>query len=154
MTIHLSNGKECLLTWLDGMHLNMTNGSLNALTYNSGTPIINTLRQHLVVDPTIFKVLIPGLVPPSTPSAMDAQTHLPTLRLSCPHGQSILHTNFQDPTRFISHNQEIPLISTSRASIFLTNQDLSRSWHNLYPLTARCPRLFHRSQSNPEHIRD
>lgn len=152
-TICLLSGKECLLIWLGGLHTNMTNGSLNALTYNSGMLMVNMLHQHLVVDHITFKVLQPVLVPSSTPSAMDVQTHLPTLRHSCLLGQSILRINFQHLIQCIRHIQGTLLSSTSRVSIPLPKQDRS-SWHNLYPLTVRCRHLFHLSQSNPEHTHD
>lgn len=133
--------------------MNMTNVSLNALTYNSGILII-TLHRHLVVDHIMFKVLHPVLVPSNTPSAMDVRTHLPTLRRFCLHGRSILRINSQHQTQYISRIQEILLTSISRVSIPLTKQDQSHSWHNLCPFTVRCLRLFHLSRSNPEHTRD
>ena len=134
--------------------MKMTNGSPNALTCNSGILTVNTLHQHLVVDHIMLKALQPVLLPSSSPSAMDAQTPLPILRLFCLHGRSILRTNFQHLTQCISHIQEILLISTSRISMPHPNQDRYHSWHNLYPLTVRCLRLFHLSQSNPEHTHD
>ena len=134
--------------------MNMTNGPLNAHICNSGILTVNMLHRHLVVDRIMVKVLQPVLLPSSTPSAMGAQTHLPTLRLSCLRGRSILHINFQHPTQYISHIQESLLISTSRVSMLRLSQDQSHSWHNLCPLTARCLRLFHLSQSNPEHTHE
>lgn len=116
MTIRLSSGKECLLTWLGEMHMKMTNGSLNALTYNNGTLLVNTLRRHLLADHITFKVHRLVLVPSNTPSVMDGQIHLPILRPSCLHGQSIPRTNSQHQTQRTSHIQEILRISTSKVS--------------------------------------
>lgn len=153
-TIRLSSGIECLLIWLGGLRMNMTNGSLNAHIYNSGILMVNTLHQHLVVDHITFKVLQAVLVPSNTPSAMDVPIHLPTLRLFCLQGRNTLRINFQHPVQCISHIQEALLINTSRVSIALPNQDQSHSWHNLFRLTIRCLRLFHLSQSNLEHTHD
>ena len=153
-TIRLSSGKKFLLMWPGGLHMNMTNGSLNARTCNSGNLMVSTLHQHLVVGHITLKALQRVLVPSNTPSAMDVQTHLPTLPLSCLRGPNILRTNFQHPTQCISHIQGTLLISTSRVSIPLPNQDQSHSWHNPYPLTVRYLRLFHPRQSNLEHIHD
>ena len=151
MTIHLSSGKECLLTWLGEAHMNMTNGFLNALTYNNGILIVNMLHRHLVVDHITFKVLRLVLVPSSILSAMDVQIRLPILHLSCLHGRSILRTSSQRPIQCTSHNQETLLTSTSRVSTTLPNRNQSHSWHNLYHLTVPCLHLFHLSQSSPEH---
>lgn len=110
--------------------MNTIKDSLNALTYNNGSLIVNTLHPPLVVDPITLKVLQLVLVPWNIPSAMDVQTHLPIHRLSCLHGRSILGTNLHHPTHYISHIQEILLISTSRVSIPLLNQDQPHNWHN------------------------
>ena len=159
MTIRLSSGKECLLTWLGELPMKMTNGSLNDLIYNSGILMVNTLPRHLLVDHIMFKVLRPVLVPSSILSVMDGQIHPPILHLSCLHGRSIPRTNSQHQTQRTSHIQEILLIntsrvSTSRISTTLTNQNQSHSWHNPWPLTVRCLRLFHHSRSSPEHTLD
>ena len=127
MTISLSSGKECLLTWLGGLHMNMINGSLNALTHNSGILTINTLRPRLAVDRIMLKVhsLVPA--PSNIPSATDVQIHLQTLRLICLHGPNILLINSQHLIRCINSIQETLLISTSRASITLPNRNRSHS---------------------------
>lgn len=132
MTIRLSSGKECLLTWLGEMHMKMTNGSLNALTYNNGTLLVNTLRRHLLADHITLKVLRLVLVPSNTPSAMDGQIHLPILRPSYLRGQNIPRTNSQHQIQRTSHNQEIlristSKVSTSRISSTLPNQNQSHS---------------------------
>ena len=153
-TIHLSNGKECRLMWLEGLHMNMTNGSLNVLTCNSGTLMANTLHQHRVVDHTTFKVLQLVLVPSSTHSAMDVQIHLPTLPHSYLHEPSTLDTNFQRPIPCISQVPETLLISTNRVSIILASRDKSPSSRSLFPLTVRFLRLYRLNQSSPDHTRD
>ena len=153
-TIHLSSDKECRLMWLEGLHMNMTNGSLNVLTCNSGTLMANTLHRHRVVDHTTSKVLQLVLVPSSTPSAMDVQIHLPTLPLFYLHELSILDTNFQHPIPYISQVQETLLINTNRVSIILASRDQSPSWRSLFPLTVRFLRLYHLNQSSPDHTRD
>lgn len=153
-TICHSSDKECLLNWLGELRMSLTNDSLNALIYSSGILIANTVHRHLVVDLITFQVLQQVLVPSNTPSVMDVQTHLLTLRLSCHHEQSILRINFQPPTQYISHIQETLLISTNRVSIPLPSQDQLLSQHNLCPLTVRYLRLFRLSQSNPEHTHD
>lgn len=153
-TIRLSSGKECLLIWLEGLHMTMINGFLNALTYSSGILSVNMPHQHLVVDHITFKVLQPVLVTLNTLLATDVQIHLPTLRLSCLHERNIQRTNFQRPIQCISRIPETLLISTRRVSIPLPKRDRSHSWHNLYPLTVRCLRLFRLTQSNPEHTHD
>ena len=131
MTIHLSSGKDCLLTWLGGLPMTMTNDSLSALTHNSGILMVNTLHHHPVVDHITVKVRQPLLVPSNTRSAMDVQIHLRTLHPFCHHGQNTQPINFQHPTQCISHNQETLLISTNRVSIPLPNQDQTHSSHNL-----------------------
>lgn len=132
MTIRLSSGKECLLTWLGEMHMKMINGSLNALTYNNGTLLVNTLRRRLLAAHITLKVLPLVLVPSNTPSAMDGQIHLPILRPSCLHGQSIPRTNSQHQIQRTSHIQGIlristSKVSTSRISTTLPNQNQSHS---------------------------
>ncbi len=153
-TIRLSSGKKCLLSWPGEVHMNMTNGSLNARTCNSGNLMVSTLHQHLFVGHITHKALQRVLVPMNTLSAMDVQTHLPTLPLSCLRGPNILRINFQHPTQCISQIQGTRLISTSRVSIPLPNQGKSHNWHNPYPLTVRYLRLFLPRQSNLEHIHD
>ena len=153
-TIHLSSDKECRLMWLEGLHMNMTNGSLNGLTCNSGTLMANTLHRHLAVDHTTSQVLQLVLVPSSIHSAMDVQIHLPTLPLSYLHELSTLDTNFQHPIPYISQVQETLLISTNRVSIILASQDQFLSWRSLFLLTVRFLRLYHLNQSSPDHTRD
>ena len=153
-TIHLSSDKECRLMGLEGLHMNMTNGSLNVLTCNSGTLTANTLHRHRVVDHTTSKVLRLVLVPSNTHSATDVQIHLPTLPLSYLHELSTLDTNFQHPIPCTSQVQETLLINTNRVSIILASRDQSPSWRSLFPLTVRFLRLYHLNQSSPDHTRD
>ena len=134
--------------------MNMTNGYPNALTYNNGIPMVNTLHQHQAADHIMFKVLRLVLVPSNIRSAMDVPTHRPTLHLLCLHGRSFLDTNSQHRMRCISQLQETLPISTTRASTILPSLNLSHSWHNLYHLTVHCLRLFHLSQSSPEDTQD
>ena len=149
-TIRLSSVKEYLLTWLGELHMNMTNGSLNALIHNSGILMLNTLHRHLLVDHITYKVLRLVLVPSNTLSAMDAPIHLPILHLICLQGRSIPRTNSHHRIQCTSNIQETLLTSTSRVSTILPKPNRSHSWHNLYPHTVHCLRLYHRSQSTPE----
>ena len=154
MTIRLSSGKECLLTWLGELHMNMINGYPNALTYNNEILTVNTLHQHQAAGHIMFKVPRLVLVPSIIRSIMDVPTRLPTLRLLCLHGRSFLDTNSQHRMQCISQLQETLPISTTRASTILPSLKPFPSWHNLYRLTAHCLRLFHLSQSNPEDTQD
>lgn len=107
--------------------MKMTNGYPNALTYNNGTLMVNTLHQHQAAGHIMFKVPKLVLVPSNIHSAMDVPTRLPTLRLSCLHVRSFLDTNSQHRMQCISQLQETLPISTTKASTTLRSLNLSHN---------------------------